>query len=82
MTLVPLPLLADASNIEVGTHRTLTVAGLTFNVDTIWATALAGIIVIGAGLYVRRRITSGVPNRMQLLWETVVGMTIDEKPWM
>ena len=73
MTLVPLPLLADASNIEVGTHRTLTVAGLTFNVDTIWATALAGIIVVGAGFFVRRRITSGVPNRVQLLWETVVG---------
>ncbi|HZU80314.1 MAG TPA: hypothetical protein VE991_10405, partial [Acidimicrobiales bacterium] len=57
-----------AANIDVGTH--LVRAGL--NLDTIWATAVAGAIVMGMGLYLKRHATAGVPGKLQLLWEMVV----------
>ncbi len=46
--------------------------GLTFHVDTIFATAIAGAIVIGLGLYMRVRASRGVPSKLQLAWEAVV----------
>ena len=57
-----------AANIDVGTH--VTRAGL--NLDTIWATALAVVIVMGMGLYLRSRATAGVPGKLQLTWEMAV----------
>lgn len=57
--------------IEIGHHITGRLLGVTFNVDTLWTTALAGLVVIGLGLLLRRRITSGVPNGVQLVFETV-----------
>ncbi|MQA87346.1 MAG: F0F1 ATP synthase subunit A [Streptosporangiales bacterium] len=53
-------------------HTQVTVAGLTFNLDTIWSTLVAGAIVVALGLYMRSRITHGVPSKLQLLWEVVV----------
>ncbi len=64
--------LAD-TNITIGEHITWTIGGLTFNMDTIFATLLAGGIVIGLGIWLRRKITSKTPNGIQLLWETVTG---------
>ena len=58
-------------NIEIGEHITWTVFGLTFNVDTILSTIVAGAIVVGLGLFVRKRITAKKPNGVQLVWETV-----------
>jgi F-type H+-transporting ATPase subunit a len=52
--------------------HTTTVAGLTFHVDTILATVVAGILVIAAGLFVRRRLSARKPTRAQLAWEGVV----------
>jgi F-type H+-transporting ATPase subunit a len=69
---------AAGSGIEVGKHVTATVFGMTFNLDTIGATVLAGVIVIVGGLLVARRTTSGVPSKAQLLWETVVGQIEDQ----
>jgi len=57
--------------VEIGNHLTVTIGGLHFNIDTIVATVVAGAIVIGLGLLVRRSITSGVPKRTQLVFETV-----------
>ncbi|MHB8437596.1 MAG: F0F1 ATP synthase subunit A [Acidimicrobiales bacterium] len=57
-----------AANISVGDH--LTRAGL--NLDTIWATAVAGAVVLGMGFYLRSRATSGVPGKIQIAWEMVV----------
>jgi F-type H+-transporting ATPase subunit a len=54
-----------AANINVGTH--VQKAGL--NLDTIWATGVAAVIVIGMGLYLRSRATAGVPGKLQLAWE-------------
>ncbi|MDF2967617.1 MAG: synthase subcomplex subunit [Nocardioidaceae bacterium] len=61
-----------SGEIEVGHHITVEVFGLTFNADTIWTTFLAGAIVVGLGLLVRRNATSGVPSKLQLIWEGIV----------
>jgi F-type H+-transporting ATPase subunit a len=57
--------------IEIGEHITWNIGGLTFNVDTILATLIAGAILLGLGFWVRHRVTSGVPKRGQLVFETV-----------
>jgi F-type H+-transporting ATPase subunit a len=57
--------------IEIGVHFTRNIGGFIFNVDTIWATVLAGAVVIGFGLLVRRSATPGVPHGPQLFFETV-----------
>ncbi|HLM95382.1 MAG TPA: F0F1 ATP synthase subunit A [Acidimicrobiales bacterium] len=54
-----------AANINVGTH----VQRDGLDLDTIWSTVAAMVIVIGLGLYLRARATSGVPGKLQLAWE-------------
>jgi F-type H+-transporting ATPase subunit a len=61
-----------AGAIDIDVHRPLEVAGQTLHVNTIWATAAAGLIVLVLGFVVRGRLTTGVPGRLQLLWETVI----------
>jgi F-type H+-transporting ATPase subunit a len=61
-----------SANIEVGVHRTVTVFGFTLNIDTIWTTALAGVIVIGLGLALRLSVARAVPTKVQVFWETIV----------
>jgi len=46
--------------------------GLALNIDTIIGTVIAALVVIGVGLFVRMRITTGVPNGVQLALETLV----------
>ncbi len=60
-------------DISVGDHVQRHVFGLTINVDIVWATLIAGIIVITLGLILRSKATSGVPGKFQLLWEMAVG---------
>ena len=57
---------------EPGEHITATIGGLTFNLDTIWSTIVAGSIVVFFGWFIARRATSGVPTGPQLIWETVI----------
>ena len=54
-----------ASDINVGTH----VQRDGLDLDTIWSTVVAMIIVIAMGLYLRAKATSGVPGKLQLTWE-------------
>jgi F-type H+-transporting ATPase subunit a len=61
-----------AEGIEIGNHVTVTVAGMTLNVDTIWSTLIAGAIVVGMGFWMRSKVTSGTPSKIQLMWEGVV----------
>jgi F-type H+-transporting ATPase subunit a len=66
-------MMAPAATIDIGHHITRSIPGLgTINVDTLWTTAISGTIVIVFGLLVARRVTSGVPSKPQLMWETVV----------
>ena len=60
-------------DISVGDHVQRKVFGLTINVDIVWATLIAGAIVILLGLILRAKATSGVPGKFQLLWEMAVG---------
>lgn len=62
-----------AVNIPVGDHVKATVGGLSFNVDTIWSTVVAGLVVVGLGLYLRNRLDAVAPNKVQVLWEVIVG---------
>ena len=63
--------LADAA-IEVGHHDTANWFGLTVNVDTIMASAIAAVIVIGLAFFLRSKVTStGVPNGVQLFFEAI-----------
>jgi F-type H+-transporting ATPase subunit a len=61
-----------AGAIDVNIHKPLEVAGTTLHINTIWATIVAGLFVLASGFFVRWRLTSGVPGRLQLLWETVI----------
>jgi F-type H+-transporting ATPase subunit a len=64
-------LLSDAA-IEVGHHETAKWLGLTVNTDTVLATAIAAVIVLGLAFYLRAKVTSsGVPDGVQLFWEAL-----------
>jgi F-type H+-transporting ATPase subunit a len=60
-----------ALDIEVGGHIQWNVLGLTWNVDTILGTLIAGAIVIGLGLYMRAHLSTTKPTGVQLFFETV-----------
>lgn len=59
--------------IHVG-HHTLVfeMFGMTFNGDTILATAVTAVIIIGLAFYLKSKVTStGVPGGVQLFWEAL-----------
>src|SRR6185437_12825249 len=59
-------LLAD---VTVGDHVQGKLFGLTVNWDVIWATGVAMLIVFALGFAVRRQATSGIPGRLQIIYE-------------
>lgn len=63
-----------AVNIPVGDH----IRRGGFNIDTLYTTGIAVAVVLGLGFYVRRKVTSGVPGKIQLAWETVLGAVNDQ----
>jgi F-type H+-transporting ATPase subunit a len=67
-----------ALHVEVGTHHTVHFLGMTWNIDTIISTVVAGAILILLGLLVRRSANARNPGKMQILWETVVGQVEDQ----
>ncbi|MCL4415062.1 MAG: F0F1 ATP synthase subunit A [Actinobacteria bacterium] len=62
-----------AASITVGSHPQGKLFGLTVNLDTLWATGAAMLVVMVLGLVLRARATSGVPGKLQLVWEAGVG---------
>jgi F-type H+-transporting ATPase subunit a len=64
--------------IPVGDHVVVHVFGLSFDADTIWTTLIACAGVFALGLFLRRNLTSGVPNKVQLFWEVLVGWVSDQ----
>ena len=66
------------TNIQVGKHITATFLGLTFNVDTIWSSVLAGVIVVGLGLWVARNSSATHPTKAQLAWELIITYLMNE----
>ena len=67
-----------ALNIPVGDHVTTKVGGIEINLDTIWTTAIACAVVLGMGFYLRSRAKSGVPGKLQIFWETIIGTVGDQ----
>jgi F-type H+-transporting ATPase subunit a len=69
-----LPLAAD---IPIGHHVQRTWHGMTFNIDTIISTIVAGVLVLLFGWWATRALTKDtsdhVPSKPQILWELVVG---------
>ncbi len=65
------------SDIHIGEHLEREFLGMTFNIDTIWATLIAGTIVIALGFWAKAKLTQEttdhVPTKIQLVWEAVVG---------
>jgi len=64
--------LATSSNININNHVTRKIFGLSIELDIVWATLIAGAIVIALGILTARRSTAGVPGKLQLFFETVV----------
>jgi F-type H+-transporting ATPase subunit a len=62
-----------ATTISVGEHVTKKIFGLTFDLDTVWATGAAVVVVVLLGIALRRQMTSGVPGRLQAAWEVGIG---------
>lgn len=65
------------TEIKIGEHVERQFLGMTWNVDTIWTTVVAGAIVVGLGFWARSQLTKKtddhVPTKLQLVWESVVG---------
>jgi F-type H+-transporting ATPase subunit a len=70
-------LLPFETDITIGEHVEREFLGMTFNIDTIISTAVAGSLVLILGFVARRALTKKtpdhVPTKVQLIWETVVG---------
>ncbi|MFF3569554.1 F0F1 ATP synthase subunit A [Nocardia jiangxiensis] len=49
-----------------------------FNVDTIVSTSVAALIVIALAIFLRIKLTSGVPNGVQLFFETITVQMRDQ----
>ncbi len=66
-----------AIEITPGEHPERHLFGLTFNIDTIISTLVAGAIVLLLGFLVRRSLTKKtddhVPTKLQIIWESVIG---------
>lgn len=63
--------LAEAQ-IQVGHYTKFEALGMTFNLETIIATALAALIMLGLAFYLKSKVTSrGVPSGVQLFWEAI-----------
>ena len=66
----------QAIEIHPGEHPTGHLFGMTFNLDTIWVTVVAGAIVVALGFWARSALTKEtpdhVPTKIQLVWETIV----------
>jgi F-type H+-transporting ATPase subunit a len=68
-----LQFMSPATTISVGEHVKEKLFGLTLDLDTVWATGAAVVVVILLGIALRRQMTSGVPGRLQAAWEMGIG---------
>jgi F-type H+-transporting ATPase subunit a len=64
------------ADIKIGEHVERHFLGMTFNMDTIWTTLIAGAIVLGLGFWARAQLTrhsdDHVPTKLQIAWEAVI----------
>jgi F-type H+-transporting ATPase subunit a len=70
-------MLYAAKTIEVGKHPHFGFLGLSFDYDIMLSTGLAFAIFMYLALRMRSQITDGVPGKLQIFWEMIVGMVTD-----
>jgi F-type H+-transporting ATPase subunit a len=67
----------EESSIQIGHHVTREFLGMTFNIDTIISTLVAGGLVLLLGFLtvraMKKQTEDHVPTKAQILWESVVG---------
>ncbi|HSV37316.1 MAG TPA: F0F1 ATP synthase subunit A [Nocardioidaceae bacterium] len=67
----------EEEKIQIGHHVERHFLGMTWNLDTIWTTLIAGGLVLILGFVARRQLTKDtadhVPTKIQILWEAIVG---------
>lgn len=62
-----------ALTVHVGDHVTTKLFGFTIDLDDIFSVVVVGLVIVALGIALRTKVTSGVPGKLQLAWETVVG---------
>lgn len=67
----------EETTIQIGHHVQREWLGMTFNLDTIWTTLIAGAVVVLLGFWAKANLTKEpadhVPTKIQIIWESVVG---------
>ena len=63
-----------AKTISVGVHPTIHVFGLAIDTDIVTSTIFAMAIFLFLGFRMVANVTDGVPGKLQLFWEMIVGM--------
>lgn len=66
------------TEIQIGHHVTVEFLGMTFNVDTIWSTLIAGAVVVGLGMLVAWKSSITHPSKIQLAWEGLISYVSHE----
>lgn len=66
-----------AKTISVGVHPTVSVFGLTINLDIVASTLFATAIFLFLAFRMRGKITAGVPSKLQLFWEVLTEQVTD-----
>ncbi len=61
------------TNITIGGHITGKFLSMTVNIDDIISCLVAGAILLTLGFWMRVKVTSGVPGRLQMFFEAIVG---------
>lgn len=66
------------NNVCVQDDVTKKVFGYSIALNDLWSAVLAAAIVGASGVYVARKMTTGVPGKLQLAWESLVGWVGDQ----
>jgi F-type H+-transporting ATPase subunit a len=66
-----------AKTISVGVHPTIHVFGLAIDTDIVTSTVFAMAILLFLGFRMVSKVTDGVPGKLQLFWEIIVGMVAE-----
>lgn len=62
-----------AINVPVGQHITGKLFGFTINIDDLISVGIAALIILALSVILVRNVTSGVPGKLQLAFETIIG---------
>lgn len=62
-----------AISVPVGDHIYGKLFGFTINIDDLVSVGVAGLVIVALGLVLRAKATAGVPGKLQLAFETIVG---------